>query len=77
MRAVKLIIGSLFALAIIGCCGFLTYFFITASYLPPLLAVSIAAVCAVAVFVTFYLWINSSVNILRDDAENQIYRGDE
>lgn len=65
MRMVKLIIGSLFAIAVMGSCGYLSYFFFTVSFLPSGLAILVSVICAIAVLVTLYLWIFSSVSILR------------
>lgn len=73
MRAIKLIIGSLFAIAIIGGCGFLTYFFVVTSFLPNWLSIFVAVICVIAALATFYLWITTSVSVLREDTKRQVY----
>jgi hypothetical protein len=57
LKALKGIVGTIFALSLIAVCGYLMYMFFFITYLPRTLSILIMVLCGIGIWATIHIWI--------------------
>ena len=65
MRIMQILIGSIFAIAVMMGCGYMIYFLTLITFLPVWMHNVLIILCGIAIIITLYVWITSVIASFR------------